>query len=383
MAEALEDKDLEPMEPLPVGELDTPAVVVDLDVVEKNLHLGADYAARAGAALRPHCKTHKSPYFARRQLTLGATGICVAKVGEAETFAGAGFMDIFIPNTIVGAGKARRLRALVERGVRLAVGVDHIEQARGLSAAMSEIEIMIEVDTGSHRGGVPVATAVGLAKEASAFPGLRVRGVYAYEGYQYSATDRDALAIRTWEGERALVEVGKAVGAALGIDPVISAGSTPALAAGVPCYPGVTELRPGTYIFFDAAQAHAAETLEHCAAHVLATVVSRPAPDRAILDSGSKTLTADVRGTGVCATEGHGLVCDLGGRPYPGLVVTHLSEEHGIVEGPTVDQLQVGQKVFVLPNHICPVVNLFDEVFCARNGQVERVLPVAARGRPQ
>lgn len=382
-----------------IQDLDTPAVVVDLDRVEENLRMGAEYAARTGATLRPHTKTHKSPFFAQRQIAHGATGICVAKVGEAEVMADAGFRDIFVPNTIVGTGKAQRLRALVERGVDLSVGVDHIEQARGLSQVMNAaaagsgagapalaskpLGVMIEVDTGSHRGGVQPADAVALGRQVAALRGLEVRGVYAFEGYQYAAADHAALAEVTWEDQESLVAVGQALGTVLGIEPVISAGSTPALSGNVPTHPGITELRFGTYIFNDAAQAKVMGTTDHSAAYVLATVVARPAPDRAILDSGSKTLSMDAWAPGVCWTGGYGLVCDLSGAPYAGMMVTGLSEEHGTVKGSAVDQLQVGQKVLVLPNHICPVINLFDEMYAVRGGHVEMVLPVAARGRLQ
>ncbi len=368
-----------------ITDLDTPAVVVDLGRVEENLRIGADYAARAGATLRPHTKTHKSPYFAQRQVAHGAAGICVAKVGEAEVMAAAGFHDIFIPNTIVGESKVRRLRAMADQGVALAVGVDHIEQARGLSEAMtgSALGVMIEVDTGSHRGGVQPADAIPLGREVAALPGLDVHGVYAFEGYQYGAADRDALAKVVWEDQESLVAVGRALGTVLGIGPVISAGSTPALSANVPNHPGITELRFGTYIFNDAAQAKVMGTTERCAAYVLATVVARPAADRAILDSGSKTLTMDAWAPGVCWTGGYGLVCDLSGKPYPDLILTGLSEEHGIVKGTAADILKVGQKVLVLPNHICPVINLFDDMYGVRGGRVELVLPVEARGKLQ
>lgn len=370
-----------------IKDLDTPAVIIDLDRVEENLRIGAEYAARAGATLRPHTKTHKSTYLAQRQLAHGASGICVAKVSEAEVMAAAGFKDIFIPNTIVGVAKVARLRTLIDEGVDLAVGVDHLDQARSLSTMMTgaarPLGVLIEVDTGSHRGGVQPSDAVGLGRLVAVLPGLDVRGVYAFEGYQYSAATLEALAQVTWDDQETLVRVGQALGTVLGIAPVISAGSTPALSGNVPNHPGITELRFGTYLFNDAAQAKVMGTTALCAAHVLATVVARPARDRAILDSGSKTLTMDAWAPGICYTGCYGLVCDLNGEPYPGLVVTGLSEEHGIVKGAGVDNLEVGQKVLVLPNHICPVINLFDEVYGVRHRRVEMVLPVEARGRLQ
>lgn len=360
--------------------LETPAVLVDLDRVEANLRRGAAIASAAGVALRPHTKTHKSPYFARLQLDLGATGLTAAKVGEAEVLAGAGFDDIFVASTPYGEEKAARLRRL-NAGMRLAVGVDHLEQARLFSNAMAgssaPLEVMIEVDTGGRRGGVAPADAGGLAADIASLPGLAVRGVYTYEGYTYSASDRDALIAVARLGQQRLIEAGQAVGQAAGIDPVISAGSTPGLFSGAGYLPGITEIRPGTYIFLDAAQAPLAGGLEHCAAFVLATVVSRPRPGLAILDAGSKALTSDTRATGLCRTEGYGVLPDFG------LTIARLSEEHGVVEGPGVEALQVGQRVRIIPNHICPVINLFGEVAAVRGGVLEAMLPVAARGRLQ
>jgi len=365
----------------PIGDLETPAVIIDLDRVEANLRNAADLAAAAGVALRPHTKTHKSSYFARRQLARGACGLTVAKVGEAEVLADAGLTDIFIANTVYGAEKARRIRALSER-ITLSVGVDHIEQARVFSEAMagaaSPLSVTIEVDTGSRRGGVAPSEAVALAQAVAVLPGLSVRGVYTYEGYTYSAPNLDALVAVQRQAQAVFVQTGQAVGLALGIErPVISAGSTPGLLSGAGYLPGITEIRPGTYIFLDAAQAPLAGGLEHCAAWVLATVVSRPTAGRAILDTGSKSLTSDTRAAGVCKTQGHGLLVDFG------LSLARLSEEHGVIEAEGAARLKVGQKVRVLPNHICPVVNLFNEVIAIRNGMVEVVLPVEARGRLQ
>lgn len=359
-------------------ELDTPALIVDLDRVEANLRRGADFAAAAGVALRPHTKTHKSPYFARRQVELGARGLTVAKASEAEVFAEAGFDDLFIANTIYGEEKAAQVRRLADR-VRLAVGVDHLEQARAYARAMvgaaRPLPVMIEVETGGRRGGVEPDDAAALARAVADLPGLAVQGVYTYEGYTYSAPDRELLVATERRGHALLVKAGLTVGQAVGVTPVISAGSTPGLLSGGSVLPGITEIRPGTYIFLDAAQAGLAGGLEQCAATVLATVVSRPRPDRAILDAGSKALTSDTRAAGVCRTAGYGVL------PEFGLTIARLSEEHGVIEGPGVERLTVGQKVRVVPNHICPVVNLFDELVLVRDGLVVDVLPVAARGR--
>jgi D-serine deaminase-like pyridoxal phosphate-dependent protein len=364
----------------PIEELDTPSVIIDLDKTEANMRRAQAAANESGVALRPHTKTHKSPLLAKLAIELGAKGITTAKVSEAEVMADGGLTDIFIANTLYGVEKAQRAARLAQR-VRLAVGVDHLEQAQQLSTALAgmakTLEIMIEVDTGARRGGVNPSYAVDLARAVAAMPGLVVRGAYTYEGYTYGAADLSGLTVVQEQAQAIMVGLGDQLKVALGIEPEISMGSTPGLLSGIGYRKGITETRPGTYVFLDAAQAGLAGGYEHCAAHVLATVVSRPRGDVAILDTGSKSLTSDTRSAGVCKTSGHGLLVDYG------LTIARLSEEHGVVEGDGVQQLQVGQKVRVLPNHICPVINLFDQVVLVRTGRVELVLPVAARGRLQ
>ena len=376
--------------PQRVTDLPTPALIVDLDRVEANLRRGRAYAGAQGVDLRPHAKTHKSPRFAQAQIDAGAAGICVAKLGEAELMADAGVADIVVPNTVIGPDKAARAVALAQR-VRFAIGVDHPEQVAQLAAAAAgattPLAILVEVDVGAGRGGAPAAEVADLlrrVREASGLKagGLRARGVYAYEGFTYGARDVGELVVRHDEAQRALLAVANAVRPWLDGDgrrggaPVVSLGSTPSLLAAVPLRPGITEMRPGTYLFNDLQQARWAgasgdwrDGLEHAAAHVLASVVSMRG-DRAILDAGSKSLTSD-RAVG---HDGHGLLVDHG------LTVARLSEEHGVVEGPGVERLRVGDKVRVLMNHVCPVVNLFPVMHLLRGDEVVEVLGVSGRG---
>lgn len=361
----------------PQDAIPTPALIVDESRLAANLDRAQAYADANDVALRPHAKTHKSPELAREQIARGAIGICVAKLGEAETFAAAGIDDLVMANTTFGDDNARRAARLACR-VRFAIGADHPEQLRALAAAAVdegvELRVRVEVDTGAGRGGQPPGAVPALVTLASELPGLHVEGLYTYEGYTYDAADADALADEHRAAQRTMTDLATRLGAALGASPVVSMGSTPSLAAEVPLMPGITEIRPGTSIFFDAAQAALAGGLRHCAAQVLATVVSRVGP-RAILDAGSKSLTTDTRPEGVCATRGHGVLLETGG------VVARLSEEHGVVEGEAAVGLVVGQRVHIVPNHVCPVVNLFDRLVMVRGGQVTRVLPVATRGR--
>ncbi|MFU8888840.1 MAG: alanine racemase, partial [Trueperaceae bacterium] len=317
-----------------VADLPTPALIVDLDRVDANLRRGQAYADAQGVDLRPHTKTHKGPRFARAQVDLGAAGICVAKLGEAEMMADAGLDDVFMPNTVIGPDKAARAVALAQR-VRFAIGVDHPEQVAQLAAAAygatTPLAVMVEVDVGAGRGGAAPGEVAELLRRVREAAGLRARGVYAYEGFTYTARDRDELVERHDEAQRALLAVADAArpwidgDARRGGAPVVSLGSTPSLLAAVPLRAGITEVRPGTYAFNDLQQARWAaasgrweDGLGHAAAHVLASVVSlqgasagRPdahqghsRPSRAVLDAGSKALTSD-RAVG---HEGHGLL---------------------------------------------------------------------------
>lgn len=360
-----------------VADLPTPALIVDLDRVDANLRRAQGYADAQDVSLRPHAKTHKSPRFARRQIDAGAVGICVAKLGEAEVMVDAGVRDVFMANTAYGADKAARAAALAGRA-RFAIGADHLIQLDPLSAAAHDrghdLEVMIEVDSGAGRGGAAREQVVELLRRVRELPGLVARGIYTYEGYTYGARDAAELASRHLEAQESMTGLAREASGLFDRSPVVSMGSTPSLLAEVELLPGITEFRPGTYIFLDAAQAALAGGPDRCAAHVLATVTSVQR-GRAVLDAGSKALTSDARAAGVTATRGFGLLVDHD------LTLTRLSEEHGVVEDPAAERLDVGQKVRVLPNHICPVVNLFPSMHLVRGSRVERELDVAARGR--
>ena len=359
--------------PASVGDLPTPSLLVDLDRVDANLRRVQAYADDQGVDLRPHVKTHKAPYFARLQLDHGAVGLCVAKLGEAEVFADAGFDDLLMPHTIASADKADRAVALAQR-VRFAIGVDHPDQVAVLAAAATRavrpLDVRLEVDTGAGRGGAPEGAIADLARRVRDAPGLRLAGVYTYEGFTYGARDRDELVARHDAAQVLLLRAAAAARAFADGPLAVSVGSTPSALAAVPLRPGITETRPGTYVFNDLTQAPWAGGLQHAAAHVLATVVSAQ-PGRAILDAGSKTLTSDRRP----GQEGHGWLVDHD------LPVVRLSEEHGVVEGPGVERLAVGARVRVLMNHVCPVVNLFPEMHLIRGDDVVAVVSVAARGK--
>jgi len=360
--------------------LDTPSLVLDLDKVEANIREMAAIAEDAGVTLRPHTKTHKSPDLAKLQLAAGASGITVAKLGEAEVMAEAGITDILIAYPVCGPIKLARLKKLAGR-INVSISLDSLEVARGLSGIGEEIgkriKVLLEINTGLDRCGVPPGDeAVALAELIAPLPGLELTGILTHEGHAHFQE-------RTIEGiKRCALEAGeKMVKTAellrsRGI-PIrdVSVGSTPT-ARYIAYVPGITELRMGTYIFNDYnGIMSGVATEDTCAVTVLTTVVSIPAQDRLIVDGGSKTFSSD-RLT-LNEQGGFGLF-----RDYPEIIMNRLSEEHGFLKLPDArDRLRIGDRLEVIPNHICVVSNLFDRFHGVRHGVLEREIPILARGK--
>lgn len=348
-----------------IVELDTPAVLVDLDRVERNLTRFQAYCDRYGIRNRPHIKTHKLLELARRQVELGAVGICCQKLGEAEVMAAGGLSDILIPFNLLGPAKLGRARALADR-LALRVSADDPVVVDGLAEAFAgaarPLPVLVECDTGARRCGVQTpAAARELALRIDRAPGLAFAGLLTYPAK--GAPEKAASFLAEAKG---LIE-------AAGLEvPVISSGGTPDMWRAHE-FPVVDEYRVGTYVYNDRMQVAAgAASWEDCALTVLTAVVSRPTPDRAILDAGSKSLTSDLVGQ-----SGHGRIVE-----YPEAVIYALSEEHGHVDlSACTARPRIGEKVRVIPNHACPVSNLFDRVVTVRGERVEGSLVVAARGR--
>lgn len=362
-------------------DLDTPALVVDYDRALQNIAWMQEKADRAGVRLRPHTKTHRTPALAHLQLQAGACGITVAKVGEAEVMAAHGLTDILIANQLYGDAKLQRLRQ-VSRRARVAVGVDNAEQVSALSAAFASeakpLPVRIEVEVGEQRSGLsPDAALVQLAQQIAAAPGLHFEGIFSHEGHTYGAATQADCRRLFEQSQRDTLRAAELIRQA-GIDcPVVSIGATPSLLLGE-ILPGITEIRPGTYILMDAAQGSAIGDFSQCAATILATVVSKPVSPRVVLDTGVKALTAFTRDRGICLTPGYGLVERFGVR------LSKLYDEHGLLHSERAfDELQIGDKVEIIPNHICPTCNLYDRIYLVRQGQVIAELPIAGRGRSQ
>jgi len=371
---------LEPERTIPlhtrVEAIDTPALIVDVDRLEGNIARWAAFARETGVRLRPHGKTHKCVEIARKQLDAGAVGLTLAKIGEAEVMARSGILDIFLANEVVGGPKLPRLIALA-RTARIRVGVDSVQGAEPLARAAQNaglvIDVLIEVDTGLGRCGVqPGEFLLAFAQQVARLRGLRIIGLFTYRGYR-----SDLEAAGREEGEIMVREADRLRGAGIQIEE-ISVGSTPTgRSAGR--VRGVTEVRPGTYVFNDAMQVRwGSARPEECALTILARVISRPSRDIAIVDAGSKVLTAE-RGPFSSRGDSHGVI-----RGHPDCQIDRLWEEHGRVQlTDDARQLRVGDLVEVIPAHVCPTVNLAERLVCVRAGRVVDVWPVAARAQVQ
>jgi D-serine deaminase-like pyridoxal phosphate-dependent protein len=347
------------------AEFGTPAVVIDLDRVERNIARVQALCAAAGVANRPHIKTHKSPLLARMQMTAGAHGITAQKLGEAEVMADGGIDDILISYNLIGEAVVGRLGALLKRS-NITVAADNATVIAGLglagAAAGRPLPVVIECDTGRKRAGVEtVAEAIALASQIKADRNLRFAGFLFYP------------AETSWPETQRFYDKALAGVRELGLEPkIVSTGGTPNL-ANLGKLDGATEHRAGTSIFNDRMMmACGAASEDDCALNVYATVVSRAGPDRGILDSGSKTLTSDTGGL-----DGHGLILE-----YPSARIAKFAEEHGFLDlAGSNAKPKVGEIVRIIPNHVCVVVNMVDRLIAVRGDKIVDVLPVAARGR--
>ena len=348
-----------------IEQFGTPCAVIDLDIVDKNIaHLQArcDHARLAN---RPHIKTHKSPVLARRQLEAGAIGITCQKLGEAEIMAEAGIKDILIATNIIGAARSGRLAAL-QRRIPLKLCADNpisLEAyAEAGRAAERPVRVLVECDTGQKRAGVETPNeAVALAKIIRDNPWLEFGGLMFYPP------------LDGWPATQVFLDTTREGLASLGLVPeIISTGGTPNL-NNLGQLDGATEHRSGTSIFNDRMMmAAGVADMKDCALNIFTSVVSRAGETRGILDAGSKTLTSD---TGGLAGFGHIL-------EHPEARIHKMSEEHGFLDlSDCENRPAIGDILRVVPNHVCVVVNMFDQLVAVRDNSIVDILPVAARGR--
>lgn len=354
--------------PVPIGDprLDTPAMLVDLDVAEANIARMAAFAARCGVSLRPHVKTHKSVAMARRQLASGAAGLCVATVSEAAVLAAAGLGDLTLAYPVVGIRKLERLAEAfrVADIMLVADSVDVLEGYVTVARTVARpINVLVEVDTGMHRAGAAPDRVIMLARRIERSSGLRFRGILTHAGHAHDETGQLGIE-RVARQEAATMGDVRADLERDGHEvAVVSAGST-LTARYLSAADGITEIRPGTYVYNDLRTLGCwACTPEELAATMLATVVSADG-QRVTVDAGSKTLTST---TTPDYGSGH-----LLGRPES--TFTRVSEEHGVLSVPEPPALRVGDRVRILPVHSCVWSDLQPEVYGIRQGQItERI----------
>jgi D-serine deaminase-like pyridoxal phosphate-dependent protein len=362
-----------------IDEVDTPALIADLDVLDANIARMAAFARDHRVAMRAHVKSHKVPELARKQVAAGAAGIVCQKLGEAEVMADAGLDDILVPYPIVGQIKIRRLLDLARR-VRFTTTVDSLEGAAAIGAAAEaaglRIDTMLEVDNGYHRCGVTPDNAAALARHiARDMPGLRFKGLLGYEGHVYGldrAEDIDAVARKAYDILGAIAGELRDEGIAV---ECVSTGSSVSFQTAA-AHPAVTEIRVGGYIFADRSVVKlGAATPEQCSLTVLATVVSMRGADHVVVDAGAKAMSLAT----LSGIEGYGLI-----RGHEDAVLDHVADEHGMITVPAgARPFFLGERVRIVPNEHTVVVNQFLELVGVRAGRVECVWPVAARGRMQ
>ena len=363
----------EPKPGTPVQNLDTPVLLLDLDTLQRNIARMARFFADKPAALRPHAKTHKCPQIALRQLEAGAIGITCAKIGEAEVMAQAGVRDILIANQVVGPLKIDRLTDLAS-SCDLIVAVDDPANVHALAQSCQakgvSLRVLVEVDMGMHRCGVqPGDAALRLAGRVYDAPNLQFAGLLGYEGHLVMVADPQQRANKIRQAMIPLQETCQLLRSAGLPVQIVSGGGTGTYDVTGTC-PPITEVEAGSYVLMDATY-HKVRPEFEIALTVLSTVVSRPAPDRLVVDAGIKTMTQEF------------------GWPQPlgveGASIRKLSEEHGILElvDPGAVHLHPGDKVRFVPSHCCTTVNLHDTFYVVQDDALVDRWPIAARGRAQ
>jgi D-serine deaminase-like pyridoxal phosphate-dependent protein len=353
-----------------IADIDTPALCLDIEMVEANIKRMADYFRDSPVRLRPHTKTHKSPTLAHMQIAAGAIGITCAKLGEAEVMVAAGIHDILIANQIVGPTKIARLVNLAARS-QVMVAVDDPANVMDLNAAALakgvRLRTLVEVDIGMKRCGVaPSQPVLDLARRIVASPGLRFEGLMGYEGHTIFTEDVDERRKKTEASVMLLTDSAELLRReGIPVQIVSSGGTGTYFITGA--YPGVTELQVGSYITMDGQYRALAGVDFECGLTLRATVVSTRGDDHAITDAGMKALTHDF---------GLPLVIDP-----PGWQLTNLAEEHGFLKRIDGPRLGPGDKVTIVPNHGCTTINLHDYYYVVRRNVLEAVWPIAARGK--
>jgi D-serine deaminase-like pyridoxal phosphate-dependent protein len=364
-----------------ISDLETPALLIEKSKLERNIENMQLLADKRGVKLRPHTKTHKIPELAKLQIANGAEGIAVAKLSEAEIMADAGIEDIQIANIIVGQSKVKRLYKLHERVKSLSCNVDSAEAVEAIAAEFDKndkwLDVYIEINSGHNRSGLNSYKDIyKLASYIQNSSGVNLIGLFTHAGHAYAADSHEQIEeIGRYEGEFLIEIAGQLLNDRIYITN-ISVGSTPT-APYCSKVEGVTEIRPGNYVFYDMIQVGLGSCkVDDCALTVLATVISIPDKNRVIIDAGSKALNTDRGASKTLAPEGYGYVIGKN------CVIERLSEEHGIISHNGED-FRIGEKLRIIPNHACVVTNLFDFAYLVDGDEITDRYEIKARGKSQ
>lgn len=362
-------------------ELDTPALLIEKRIMENNIADMQHTAEENGVALRPHTKTHKMTHLAKMQEAAGATGITVAKVGEAEVMASEGLSNIFIANEIVGEQKLARIRKLAET-IDISFGIDSIHQVneidRVFEGANKKAQVLVEIEVGEKRAGVIEEEYYSALLESVKQSGnIHFNGVFSHDGHTYKAETIE-------ECERLFVEATKRtvhfarIASEAGLEAkTVSIGSTPPFILNFEVPEGVTEIRPGTYILMDVGQSNVIGNFDRSAVTVLTTIISKPTYERVITDVGAKGITMQARTQGITATDGLGLI-----RDFDGVHIDSVFDEHAIIYNEKFSKaVEIGDKVSIIPNHICPVSNLHETAYLIEDDEVVEEIDIDCRGK--
>lgn len=353
--------------------IDTPSLVLDIDILKANVNELLKICHSHGVSLQPHAKTHRTPEIGLLQQELGCDGLCVAKVGEAEGFANAGVKKITVAYPVIGVSKVERARVL-STSIDLTLAVDSVAGAKSIGevfAAHSQVcSVLLIIDTGLGRDGVLPADAPKIAQAINAIPGVKVVGVMTHEGTVYGAPDKVSMIAAAKKVSEMMVETSQAINSA-GVEiSRVSMGSS-ASARVAATVTGVNQIRPGIFAFNDLGQiALGNATLQSCAVRILSTVVSRPTSTTAVIDAGSKSLSADLLPAKEHRDEypGHGLIIGK-----TGWIIERLSEEHGMLKwmgDGEPSSLDIGEQIQIIPNHVCTTFSSLNESVVVSKGEV-------------
>lgn len=357
----------------------TPALLINETILRKNLSAMQVLATKSKVYLRPHTKTHRTPEIARMQLEYGSKGITVATAGEAECMHASGIQDIFIANEIADTEKLIRIKRLINLGCDLKIGVDnpyHAELAQSVfNDSKHLLKVLIEIDVGDGRAGVQdFQSALSLANQINSMKNLEFSGVFSHEGQSYGAATVEECRRISNESHLKTVEIADKLRTS-GVDvKTVSVGSTPSIMT-TPVLNGVTEIRPGTYPLMDASQAAVINSYDSCAATVLATVISKPVKGRVVLNAGAKAITGQIVRKGITKNSGFGYLKDYN------VWINSFFDEHAVVKDDNFySQVNIGDKVKIIPNHICPAVNLYDNFYLINEDSYRKII-IECRGK--